>query len=353
MIIGSLVSNPKAVEIQRDKALRGYNTLALQARAQAFVTVSSEEELLAALAQARELKLPLVPLGEGSNVVLAGDVDALVLRQRCRGIQVLELGKDSVTLRVAAGENWHEFVHWALQQGYYGLENLALIPGTVGAAPIQNIGAYGVELCTTLQHVHAREIADGSAVSLANEDCQFGYRDSIFKRELRDRYVITAIDLQLSRRADVTTTYPALTTYFGEHPHIEVTPQAVFDAVVAIRRSKLPDPAVVPNAGSFFKNPVIDAQVAAALLASHPDLPCFPQHDGSVKVSAAWMIERCGWKGFRRDNVGVHEQHALVLVNYGSDSGAQLLALAREIALSVQNAYRILLEIEPRVYGAA
>ncbi len=345
------MSTPEAVNIQRDKALGSYNTLALQGRAQAFVTVGNERELLAALAQARSLGLPVIPLGEGSNIVLAGDVEALVLRQQCRGIEVLKTAGDAVTLRVAAGENWHDFVRWTLRQGYYGLENLALIPGTVGAAPIQNIGAYGVELRARVLRVHARYLADDRAVTLSNEDCAFAYRDSVFKGALRDQLVITAVDFTLSLQAEVTTSYPALASYFEACPSRAVTPQDVFDAVVQIRRSRLPDPAVVPNAGSFFKNPVIAGETAAALRDSYPGLPCFSQSDGRVKVAAAWMIEHCGWKGFRRDGVGVHEQHALVLINYGGDNGALLLDLAAEIASSVRDAFGVSLEIEPRVYG--
>ncbi|CAA0119809.1 UDP-N-acetylenolpyruvoylglucosamine reductase [Halioglobus japonicus] len=345
------MGTPKAMTIQRGEALQHYNTLALQARAQAFTTVNSEQELLLALARARELQLPVVALGEGSNIVLSGDINALVLRQQTHGIEVLKKGIDNVTLRVAAGENWHAFVRWTLQQGYFGLENLALIPGTVGAAPIQNIGAYGVELCSSVLRVHACNIADGKTVQLSNQECEFGYRDSIFKGRLRDQLVITAVDLQLSLHGAVKTTYPALASYFDEHPQTEATPAAVFAAVVDIRRSKLPDPAVIPNAGSFFKNPVMSGQAAEALAAAYPQLPRFPQPDGTVKVSAAWMIDRCGWKGFRRDNVGVHADHALVLVNYGCERGAQLLQLADDIAQSVEKAFGVQLEIEPRVYG--
>jgi UDP-N-acetylmuramate dehydrogenase len=337
--------------IARGEALQAYNTLALQAHAQAFVTVNSDQELLQALAQARARQLPVVALGEGSNIVLAGDVNALVLRQQMRGIEVLDKDIDSVTLRVAAGENWHAFVRWTLQQGYYGLENLALIPGTVGAAPIQNIGAYGVELCSSIVRVHARNIADDLPVELSNRECQFGYRDSIFKNDLKDQLVITAVDLQLSLHSAVKTSYPALARYFDEHPEIDATPEAVFAAVVDIRRSKLPAPAIIPNAGSFFKNPVISEAAAAELAAIHPGLPRFPQDDGRVKVSAAWMIDRCGWKGFRRDNVGVHADHALVLVNYGGQRGATLLQLADDIAQSVDKTFGVQLEIEPRIYG--
>lgn len=340
------------MKIQRDEALQRYNTLALQARAQAFVRVYTEADLLSALTLAREQQLRVVPLGDGSNVVFAGDLDALVIQQRMRGIEVLALADDVVQLRVAAGENWHALVQWTLAQGYFGLENLALIPGTVGAAPIQNIGAYGVELQASVLQVHARRIADDEVMVLSNDACEFGYRDSVFKHQLQDQLVITAVDLELSRRPSVNIAYPALASYFAEHADRVPTPRAVFDAVVSIRRSKLPDPAQVPNAGSFFKNPVVAGEVAEKLHADFPALPCFPQPNGTAKVSAAWMIDRCGWKGFRRGNLGVHAEHALVLVNYGSDSGEALLALAAEIAASVWDMFGVLLEIEPRVYGS-
>jgi UDP-N-acetylmuramate dehydrogenase len=336
----------------RNQALRPYNTLALPANAEVFVTVTSDAELVSALQWARDRQLPVVPLGQGSNVVLAGDINALVLRQKTRGIQVLERDISSVTLRVAAGENWHEFVQWTLQQGYYGLENLALIPGTVGAAPIQNIGAYGVELQSVLLQVHARTIAEDEQVVLNNAACVFGYRDSIFKGDLKDKLVITAIDVQLSLSHGSKISYPDLEKYFKQHNLEEPTPQQVFDAVVSIRRSKLPEPSAAPNAGSFFKNPLVSRDVAEELVKTFPSLPCYLQGDGRVKVAAAWMIEHCGWKGYRYHDVGVHVEHALVLVNYGSSSGAQLLSLAGDITRSVYEKFGIHLEIEPRLYGA-
>jgi UDP-N-acetylmuramate dehydrogenase len=344
---------PEVMKPHRREALRDYNTLALQAHAEAFVTVASEEALLEALAWARAEELPVVPLGEGSNIVLAGDLRALVVRQKSRGIQVLETGDDTVSLRVAAGESWHELVQWSLSQGYYGLENLALIPGTVGAAPIQNIGAYGVELQSVLERVHARQIVDDRERVLDREACEFGYRDSVFKHGLKDQLVITAVDLQLSLCPQVDIAYPALAGYFKDIHITEPSPQAVFDAVVDIRSSKLPSPAKEPNAGSFFKNPLLAREVAEKLIETDPDLPCFPQPDGRVKVSAAWMIDRCGWKGFRRDGLGVHGQHALVLVNYGNNSGKQLLSLAGEITHSVRETFGLSLEVEPRLYGAS
>jgi len=341
------------MKLHRGEALQPYNTLALQAHAEAFVTVASEAELLESLAWARERQLPVVPLGEGSNIVLAGDVHALVVLQKSRGIRVLETRADNVSLRIAAGENWHEFVQWSLNRGYYGLENLALIPGTVGAAPIQNIGAYGVELQSVLLRVHARQIADDRELVLDRGGCEFSYRDSVFKRGLKDQLVITAIDLQLSLCPQVNITYPALAGYFNDGQITVPSPQAVFDAVVNIRSSKLPSPAQEPNAGSFFKNPLLAREVAEKLAETTPDLPWFPQPDGRVKVSAAWMIDHCGWKGFRRDGLGVHEQHALVLVNYGNNSGEQLLSLAADIAGSVYEKFGLTLEVEPRLYGAS
>jgi UDP-N-acetylmuramate dehydrogenase len=340
-----------AMRFRLGESLRAHNTLRLQARAPAFVTVYSDAELLSALAWARSREMAVIPLGEGSNVVFAGDVNALVVRQATRGIRVLERGSGKVKLQIAAGENWHELVRWTLQSGYFGLENLALIPGTVGAAPMQNIGAYGVELQSMLTQVHAWQIADDAPVSLDNESCQFAYRDSIFKHALKARLVISSIELELSLSPCVTTTYPALATFFAEHPLLESTPQTVFDTVVSIRRSKLPDPSREPNAGSFFKNPVIKAEVASQLLVQYPELPSYVQRDGCVKLSAAWLIDYCGWKGVRRENTGVHPQHALVLINYGGDNGRHLLALAADIAASVYQQFGVHLEIEPIVYG--
>jgi UDP-N-acetylmuramate dehydrogenase len=346
------MSETEAIKLHRREALQPYNTLALQADAEAFATVTNEAELLEALAWARAQKLPVLPLGEGSNIVLAGNVQALVVHLKSRGIQVLESASDTVNLRVAAGESWHGLVQWCVNRGYFGLENLALIPGTVGAAPIQNIGAYGVELQSVLKRVHARRIIDDRNLVLDERKCEFSYRDSVFKRGLKDQVVITSVDLQLSLSSQVNIAYPALASFFKEYPLIEPTSQTVFDAVVKIRSSKLPSTTELPNAGSFFKNPLVSRAVADNLVKKTPDIPLFPQPDGRVKVAAAWMIDHCGWKGFRRNDLGVHEKHALVLVNYGNNSGEQLLSLASEIAESVHNKFGVSLEIEPRLYGA-
>lgn len=342
-------SGIQTMQPRLNEALLACNTLSLQAHAEALVTIRHDADLVAALDWARQHGLPVIPLGEGSNVVLAGDPKALVLRMQTRGIELLDSSKDKVRLRVAAGESWHGLVQWTLAQGYYGLQNLALIPGTVGAAPIQNIGAYGVELQSTVLQVHGKLIDDGSALALDRVACEFGYRDSIFKHALRDKIIITAVDIELALEASVDISYPALGAAF-EGAGVAPSPQEVFDAVVNIRRRKLPDTKLEPNAGSFFKNPVLAADSAVALLEKYPALPHYPQPDGTVKLPAAWMIDYCGWKGCRRNGFGVHPEHALVLVNYGNDNGRELLDLASEIAGSVSAEFGVELLIEPRVY---
>ena len=339
------------MQIDRDVDLKPFNTLSLQAKASALAIVHNDQELAEALQWASQAGMSVVPLGEGSNVVIAGDIDALVLVQRASHVVVLDEDDSSVLLRVSSGKDWHEFVSWSLQQGYYGLENLALIPGTVGAAPIQNIGAYGVELERFVESVHALRIDDGGAVTLNRSDCEFAYRDSVFKHELRDRLVITAVDIRLSKGADIDISYPALNNYLQERG-LPGNPQNVFDAVVAIRSARLPDPAVIPNAGSFFKNPIIAYERSAYLGTRFPGIPRYAQPDGRAKLAAAWMIDYCGWKGAEQGGVGVHPGHALVLVNSGSDSGEELLSLASAIQSSVSDTFGYELEIEPRVYGA-
>ena len=334
-----------------NEPLQQRNTLALKSCASAYVDISNTNELLEALAWAAEHSKKTITLGEGSNVVLAGDLHALVIHQGMRGIDILDETEDAVRLRVAAGESWHGLVKWTLAKNCFGLENLALIPGTVGAAPIQNIGAYGVELAPFVQCVNAIRVEDGKRLALTAPECEFGYRDSIFKQALRDRVVITSVDLLLSKKPCVQHAYPALQDYLQSSYSGAPTPQAVFDAVVSIRSSKLPDPGVIPNAGSFFKNPVISQGQWVGLQKKLPYIPSYSQPNGQVKLPAGWLIDQCGWKGKRRGNFGVHPEHALVMVNYCGDNGTELLELARHISNSVEEAYGIALEIEPRVYG--
>ncbi|MFV8817359.1 UDP-N-acetylmuramate dehydrogenase [Haliea sp. E17] len=339
------------MQIRRAESLRSFNTLALEARATALVEVAGEAELAEALAWARAEGLPPLPLGEGSNVVFAGDLEALVIHQHAAGWSVLAGDAESVRLRVSAGENWHSLVARSLQQGWYGLENLALIPGTVGAAPVQNIGAYGVELERFVEAVHAVAVESGEKLLLERDACEFGYRDSVFKSRLRDKVIITAVDFRLPRIPAAECRYPALATELEARGVVAPTPQDVFDAVVAVRRRRLPDPAREPNAGSFFKNPLVEAGRADALAAECPGLPRYPQADGRVKLAAAWLIEQAGWKGHREGQFGIHPEHALVMVNYGGDSGEGLLQLAAQVVQSVRERFAVTLEMEPRIYG--
>jgi len=328
------------------------NSLRLCSQATAVHSVRSLAEVNEALAWARAKALPVLPLGEGSNVVLQPRLRALALLVQVPGREVVADNGEYVTLRVGAGENWHALVVWSLASGYYGLENLALIPGTVGAAPIQNIGAYGCEVASFVVAVHARRISDGSHLTLSAAECEFGYRDSVFKQGLVDSVVITQVDLRLGRTPTANTQYPALSTALEKAGCSgSTTPQQVFDAVVALRQARLPDPALEPNAGSFFKNPIVPHTLAEALKHQHADLPVFPTSGGEYKLAAAWLIEQAGWKGHRAGPVGVHPGHALVLVNYAADAAPALLALAAEIQASVWQRFGVQLELEPRVYG--
>lgn len=330
------------------------NTLRLKATPSALRSVTSVDELKQALLWAHRRNLQVLPLGEGSNIVLLPRIDALVLQIQLTGRELLQQNGEQVLLRIAAGENWHRLVAWTLAQGYCGLENLALIPGTVGAAPVQNIGAYGRELSSYVVAVHALHCADASPLRLSRADCRFGYRDSVFKQELRDQLVITHVDLRLPLRAVPEAGYPGLREALEQREQADsLTPQAVFDAVVALRQAKLPDPEREPNVGSFFKNPVVPRAQAEALQMDYPGLPLFPAGADDRKLAAAWLIERAGWKGQRRGPVGVHPGHALVLVNYGADDGGELLRLAADIQVSVQAQFGVTLELEPRVYGEA
>lgn len=349
--------------ISEDAALDMRNTFGVAARAPLLVEVSDATVLPTLLASPHLRDAPVLVLGGGSNLLFAGDAPGAVLLLQARAMQILDgadvdgADADHVIVRADAGGGWHDLVLWTLDQGLAGLENLALIPGTVGAAPIQNIGAYGVEV---REHIHAVEALDrrtGELRRLAVTDCGFGYRDSVFKRD-PDRFVVTAVEFALSRTPRLRLDYAGI----GEElsaMDIDVAradslrPSQVAEAVCRIRRRKLPDPAVIGNAGSFFKNPIVPMAQADALKATNPSLPMFRASDEATrKLSAAWLIDACGWKGHRDGDAGVAASHALVLVNYGHASGAQLLDLARRIAASVHERFGVALEPEPRIVGA-
>ncbi|HEY7883519.1 MAG TPA: UDP-N-acetylmuramate dehydrogenase [Cellvibrionaceae bacterium] len=330
-------------------SLERFNTLAIPASAHGYVAVSDTDELCQALAYAAEHELALLPLGGGSNIVLAVDFSGLVVHLRMRGIE--QVGEDSehVYIRAAAGENWHQLVEHCLSNHWWGLENLSLIPGSVGAAPVQNIGAYGVELEQVFAELNAINIASRLPVTFTREACEFAYRDSIFKGRLKDQYIITHVTFKLLKTPSLNLSYPALKAATDALPADELTPAMVSEQVCAIRQSKLPDPAEVPNAGSFFKNPVIGSEHFEQLQASHPDIPAYGASNG-VKLAAAWLIDQAGWRGFQGDGVAVHSEQALVLTNPGHRPGSDLLQLAEAITASVFERFAVKLELEPRVY---
>jgi len=324
--------------------LRRHNTFGFDVRARLAAHIRSEADLLAALADPRAQGLPLVVLGGGSNVVLTGDLDALVLLMEIPGYAVAEDGDDWL-VTAGAGENWHGLVGRTIADGHPGLENLALIPGTAGAAPIQNIGAYGVELRERFASLRAYDRRTGAFVTLDREQCAFGYRDSLFKREGRERYLITAVTLRLPKAWVPVLNYGELARELD--PVAAPDAARVRDAVVAIRSRKLPDPAQIGNAGSFFKNPVVDAALRNALLAAHPSLVSYPQPDGGYKLAAGWLIDQCGFKGLDDGPVGVYGKQALVLVHHGGGTGAALLKLADRIVDTVQARFGVRIEPEP------
>lgn len=339
--------------LSENARLDARNTFAVPARAPMLVEVSDAAALPELFGYAMLRSPELLLLGGGSNLLFVGDAPGAVLSLQTRNIAQLKDSGDTVIVRADAGVVWHDFVLWTLGHGLSGLENLALIPGTVGAAPIQNIGAYGVEVKQRIHHVEAFDRNTGQFIGLDNAQCAFAYRDSVFKHS-HDRYVVTAVEFALSRSFVPQLTYSGI----GEELQamgITDAPRAsqVAEAVMRIRHRKLPNPAVLGNAGSFFKNPIVSAAQADALRAEHPTLPVFASTDGSDrKLSAAWLIDQCGFKGHRDGDAGVAAAHALVLVNHGNASGADLLALARRIAEAVQARFGVAIEPEPRLIGA-
>lgn len=337
-------------EIQENVELGALNSLHVAAVARFYVEVGSTDELVNALVWADSHGHEVLILGGGSNLVFAGDFPGLVVRVAILGRHWEQIEERGATLVLGAGENWHEAVMYAARAGYRGIENLALIPGTAGAAPVQNIGAYGVELCDTLQSVSALDRTTGERVTLEADECRFAYRDSLFK-QTPGRYVITEIRLRLSRTRPLVLGYRDLEEYLGPVDADRLEPMAVAEAVMAIRRCKLPDPEILPNAGSFFKNPVIDTARFEALKARYPDIAAYPQAEG-VKLAAAWLIDQSGWKGYRNARVGVHNRQALVLINHSGGTGRDILALAETIRGSVQERFGVTLEMEPGIVGA-
>ena len=335
------------LSILLDFPLQALNTFGIAARARAFLTVTAVEQLRAVMADPVLAALPRLLLGGGSNIVLTGDVDALVLHMAIIGKEIVGVHGGHTLVRCGAGENWHGFVQWTLAQGLGGLENMALIPGTVGASPIQNIGAYGTELKDVFHALTVYDLNQGVLREMDAAACRFGYRDSVFKHAQGAGLVIVDVTFALPTDWQPNLRYAELAQAVAAAGLGAPGPQAISDIIVAIRQRKLPDPAVIGNAGSFFKNPVVTRAQCDALLAAHPALVHHAQPDGSEKLAAGWLIDQCGWKGRTLGAAGVYPKQALVLVNNGGATGADVVALARAIQADVAARYGVTLETEP------
>lgn len=335
-------------QIIQNKDLKKYNSFAISAQAKLFTFFKSEKELLSILEELEELNEPMLLLGGGSNMLFTKDFEGIVLKNEIKGIQILSEDADTVLIKCGAGEVWHEFVLYCVGKGWAGLENLSLIPGTVGASPIQNIGAYGVEVKDTIESVECIDIETKTKKRFSNSECIFGYRESIFKKIYKGRYIITQVAFRLKKQPKVNTSYGAIQQVLDEKGITSPTIRDVSNAVIEIRKSKLPNPAQLGNAGSFFKNPEIPSKDFDALKTKFPDIVFFPgTKPDTIKVPAGWLIEKAGWKGKSIGNVGVHRLQALVLVNYGGASGQEIVDLSLEVRKSVKELFGI--ELEPEV----
>ncbi len=342
------------MQLLENFSLHHHNTFGVDVSCDFFIQVSSLNELREALRFAQVKQLKLLVIGGGSNVLLTRHFDGLVIKNALKGIEVENLPEGLVALKAAAGENWHELVMWCVERNFAGIENLSLIPGCVGAAPMQNIGAYGVELQDVFHELEAVEIETGNVVRFSKAQCKFGYRESVFKNEAKHKFVITSVTLLLSN-LNGNHTYQVKTAYGDIQQQLEnagVTTPTISDvsaAVVAIRQSKLPNPAELGNAGSFFKNPYVAKEKFDALKVTFPQMPSYPVDEARVKVPAGWLIEQCGWKGKRIGNTGAHAKQALVLVNYGNANGSEVYELAKAIVNSVEEKFGIALEMEVNI----
>ncbi|VAW25597.1 UDP-N-acetylenolpyruvoylglucosamine reductase [hydrothermal vent metagenome] len=332
------------MSIQHNISLKEYNTFGIDVYAKQFVSINSVKELVEIIGLNSDIFL----LGGGSNMLLTSNIEQLVIYLNLKGIIVNDTEKDIVYVTAEAGENWHEFVLWCISQNYGGLENLSLIPGNVGTSPIQNIGAYGVEIKDTFHQLEALEIETGKTKIFTKGQCNFGYRNSIFKNELKGKYIIVNVTFKLTKNNHkITTSYGAISSYLKskETPSIK----DISDAVIAIRQSKLPNPKEIGNSGSFFKNPVISKIHFKTLKENYPEVPHYIINDNEIKIPAGWLIEQCGFKGKRFGDAGVHSKQALVLVNYGNATGKEILSLAKKIQQKVKKTFNIEIEIEVNV----
>lgn len=336
------------MQVAENFSLKQYNTFGVDVMARKFISVHSTEELRDVLQQAYASEIFV--LGGGSNMLLTKDIDKTVIHIGLKGIELISESRDDVVLKVGAGENWHQFVLYCIEKGYGGLENLSLIPGNVGTAPVQNIGAYGVELKDSFESCEAMRIQTLEVETFSAEQCEFDYRNSVFKNKLKNEYIITSVNFRLSKRNhQLSTSYGAIQAELDKHNIEKPTIKNVSDAVISIRQQKLPDPRELGNSGSFFKNPVIKETEFKKLQKQFPEMPFYALHANQIKIPAGWLIDQAGLKGYRQGDAGVHKNQALVLVNYGNATGQEILALSKEIQDKIYKKYGIQLEPEVNV----
>lgn len=334
------------MNIIQNQSLKKYNTFGIDAKAKEFVAVNSISTLIEAIASTKDFFI----LGGGSNMLLTQDIQKLVVHVNLKGIELIDENEDFVIVRAQAGENWHEFVLWCIDQNFGGIENLSLIPGNVGTTVIQNIGAYGVEIKDTMFSCEALNRSTLEIETFTNAQCQFDYRESVFKNELKEQYIITAVSFKLSKKNHaVSTNYGAIEAELLEKNIQNPTLKEVSNTVIAIRQSKLPDPKELGNSGSFFKNPIISKTDYEKAKAVHPEMPHYVVSENSVKVPAGWLIEQAGFKGKRFGDAGVHKNQALVLVNYGTATGAEIVALSKNIQQTILDQFGIAIEAEVNI----
>ena len=335
--------------IQQNISLKPFNTFGMDVAAAQFAAFQSIAELTELLNTSGMRQLPLLVLGGGSNLLLTKNFDGLVLKNELHGIEILKTENDTVYVKSAAGEVWHDLVLFTIDQNLGGIENLSLIPGSVGAAPMQNIGAYGTEVKDTFYSLEAYEIATGKIHTFDLNACRFGYRESIFKQELKNKFIIVSVTFKLTKNPVLNTSYGAIHDELTKQGITQPTIRDVSNAVIAIRRSKLPDPKEIGNSGSFFKNPVILKSHYEKLKVTYPEMPSYPVDDLHVKLAAGWLIEKAGWKGKTLGNYGVHKNQALVLVNYGGAEGREIFQLSEAILQSIQSQFGVTLEREVNI----
>lgn len=335
------------MQIQENISLRPYNTFGIDTKARYFASFSDTDELEETLNF--KLQTSNLILGGGSNILFTKDFDGLVLKNEIKGIAELHEDSEYVYVKAGAGENWHQFVQHCIQRNWAGIENLSLIPGNVGASPMQNIGAYGVEIDDVFWDLEAYHIQERKIVTFTRSDCEFGYRESVFKRKYKDQFVILNVTYQLRRKPRFNTNYGAINQELDRMGVRELSIKSISDAVINIRTSKLPNPKELGNAGSFFKNPAVDTVTFNVLQSKFENIVGYPTADGTVKLAAGWLIEQCGWKGFRKGDAGCHARQALVLVNYGNASGKEIYQLSEEILQSVKEKFGVTLEREVNI----